>query len=765
LQRLYVLGEWQTRIASDAANVDTATSYGRSRRAPSVDGCEPGSLCSNFTSFCEILACAEPTLAKLKPLAKGKTERPNKTKVSPPRLQTGWKAAWPALVPACLALATYCWSLNGKYVFDDVPTVEQNLTLETLGGWWDAAFGPKHSPISNRPVVCLTFCLNYAINGRDPFGYHLVNLLVHMANAALLWAVLRRALVAPNLGNRYDDAKATWTAAAIASVWAVHPLGSEAVVYITQRTTLIMSFFLLGTLYGVLRSVSDQAQAVFWQSVAVGSCALAMMSKEESVALPILVILFDRAFNYASFKQAFKERWPMYSGLAATWLLLILCVLLGPENPTVGYHRLPNASAFEWLMTETPVLLHYVRLTFWPAPLSVAYDWEVIRDLSQVFLQGMLILALIGGAVALWFWKPHWAWLGAWFFLLLAPTSSILPIISEVVAERRMYLPMLSLLIPAMLGLFWLVERVGRAVGVSAGTQAAWCAVPVGAAIVGGAIMAASHARVFADEFTLWSDVASKNDMKTGGFMSSSLLSGYAKVLLVEANRVKDNNMPRAVELYGQGIKLLERSRECVPFVPDAEINLAAAYVDVGRAQDALNLYLQMEQKGQTNPNFYANFGLFLQRIYQADAKENQKGASDQRLLKAEQLLNRAIELYPRESNFFNTRASIRYFLGKLPEAERDWQESLRLDPNNVSTVRNRAIVYVQQGRYAEAIPSLEALTRATPNDSLVVLHLAQAYQKLGNRGAALQWAQKLVQMAPNDPAAQQVLADIQAGK
>jgi tetratricopeptide (TPR) repeat protein len=657
------------------------------------------------------------------------------------------------LLPLFAALLTYGGALHGEFVFDDVPTVVDNLSLESIGGFWNAAFGPKHSPISNRPVVCLSFAINYAISGRDStFSYHLFNLLLHLANVALLWAVLRRGLTAPNLGDRFSEARATWTATAIAAVWAVHPLGTEAVVYITQRTTLMMSFFLLGMLYATLRAATDAEHGFRWRAAAVAACALAMTSKEEAVAAPILLVLFDRAFNYESFSRAFAEQGAFYGSMAATWILLAICVASGPENPTVGYNRQPQVSAFEWLMTEAPVVIRYLTLTVWPSPLIAAYDWPIVRDLSDVFIQGLFVLTLLGATIALWIWKPYWGWLGAWFFLLLAPTTSVLPIVSEVVAERRMYLPMLSLLIPLLLGVGYLIEALARAAGTAPGGRAAWFAVPLTVLVATEWYATSSYAHQFDKEFTLWTDVAAKNKLNNGSFMTSSILSGYAKVLLVKGD-------------YATAIPLLERAKNCRPFLIDAVINLAAAYVDTNRWAEAEKLYQEIASTNPNNPNFYSNYALFLQRAYEVDAPANQKGPADRRLLLGYQLIQKAIQLNPRQSNFYNNLGSISFFLGKVPEADQAWVRALQLDPNNLNALRNRAIVFIQVGRVAEGIQVLEALVKQDPNDVASLINLSRAYFQSGNKAGAIQCAQQVLKVSPGNPVANAILQEISAGK
>lgn len=660
-----------------------------------------------------------------------------------------WFNAWPVLIPVALAVWTYRDALHGGFVFDDVPAVKDNVSLESIGGFWDAAFG-KHSPISNRPLVCLSFAINHAWSGLSTFGYHAVNLAIHCLNAALLWGVLRRMFISPNLGDAFDESRATWSATAVTAVWAVHPLAVDAVVYITQRTTLMMSFFLLLMLYGSLRAAADESRRKRWLFTTVAACAGAMLSKEEAAAAPILLVLFDRAFLFDSFRDAWEKRAAVYGAAAATWLLLLFCVLKGPSNPTVGYNSVPKVNAFEWLLTQAPVLVHYIRLTFWPQPLIAAYDWDVIRNLGDAFLPGLLILALLIASLVAWFRKPHWGYLGAWFFLLLAPTSSIMPIISETVAERRMYLPMLSVLVPAILAVLWVVESLLKATAGSLRSPTAWAALPLAVVVFFASSATTRYARVFDDEKTLWTDVFEKNELTNGGFLAGSLLNGYAKVLLEERK-------------HDVAIPLLRRAVACEPPHNDAFVNLAAALVDLGPAHyaEADKLYQEALGREPDNANGLSNYAKLLLDVYQLDPPEKRLGPNDPRMQQAYAMLQKAITINPRNANYLNNLGSVCFHLARAQEADVAWLRALQLDPGNVGVASNRAIVLAHTGRRAEAAAQFEELLKLYPGNVAVLINLANVYLELGNTQAALQRAQQALDVDPNNAAARQLLQQL----
>ncbi len=183
-----------------------------------------------------------------------------------------------------------------------------------------------------------------------------------------------------------------------------------------------------------------------------------MGSKEIVAVAPILAILYDRTFLAGSFKAALKLRWMIYAGMAASWVLILLSLHTGQRETMVGYHL--GISTLDYARTESNVIGHYLRLAFWPNDLVLDYyDWPIARRWSDVSWQGWLVLALAAASLfALWI-KPWLGFLGAWFFLILAPTSSFLPIMQEAAAEQRMYLPLVAVVVFVVVGGWMLLSR------------------------------------------------------------------------------------------------------------------------------------------------------------------------------------------------------------------------------------------------------------------------------------------------------------------
>jgi protein O-mannosyl-transferase len=342
----------------------------------------------------------------------------------------------------------YVNSLTGPFIFDDRGTILDNTTIERLDT--GAVLAPPHeTPVAGRPVVNLTFALNYALGERRVAGYHVTNVVIHLLCALLVFGIVRRSSQSLDLGT------------AVALIWAVHPLNTEAVTYVTQRTESLMAFCYLFTLYASIRALRRGPR---WELLAVVACGLGMASKESMVTAPLMVVAYDRIFVFDSLRHAFRKRWPLYLWLAGTWLVLAGVMLTGPRNLSAGFTA-PDAAPWTYLLNQAVMIVRYLRLAVWPGPLAIYYGWPLPLGFADVWLHAIVVLSLCAATLlALRRW-PRIGFLGLWFFVTLAPTSSIVPIPTEVGAERRMYLPLVAVVVLAVLGTLWLWQFLVRRLG------------------------------------------------------------------------------------------------------------------------------------------------------------------------------------------------------------------------------------------------------------------------------------------------------------
>ncbi len=356
-------------------------------------------------------------------------------------------------------------SLSSPFLFDDQNSILENTTIRRL---WPPSVPldpPRETPVARRPLVNLSFAVNYAIGGLDVTGYRLGNLAVHLLAALTLFGIVRRTLRLPRLAARFGDAS-TNIAWACGLIWLLHPLQTETVNYLSQRTESAMGLFYLLTLYcavrglprdGGTRRAERQTQA--WHAAAIAACAAGMGSKESMVTAPVMVVLYDRLFVADSLRGLLPARRGLYVGLAATWLLLAALMWSTPRT-SAGFGT--GVAPTLYLLNQFVLIVRYLWLTIWPRALVLDYGLPQPLALGDVWPQAALLAALAVAVLWALARRPPLGFLGAWFFVTLAPASSVVPIATEVGAERRMYLPLAGLVVAAVVGWYVAVQARSR---------------------------------------------------------------------------------------------------------------------------------------------------------------------------------------------------------------------------------------------------------------------------------------------------------------
>ena len=352
-----------------------------------------------------------------------------------------------------LAGAIAYWpALDSPFLFDDRPAIVDNATIRTLSPS-TVLSPPNDTPVAGRPLTNVTFALNYAAGGVNPRGYRLTNLAIHLLAGLLLFATISRALRLPRLSGRFGD-RATELAFAAALLWTLHPLHSEVVNYVTQRTESLMGLFYLMTIYASLRAAD--ARGGRWTVVAIGASLAGVFAKESIVTVPAAVLLIDRVLVYDSWPALLRARKVLYGGFVAMWFVLAAMLSTGARS-AVGFDG--GTTAWVYLLNQARMITQYLKLAFWPRDLVLDYGMPQTLAVGDVWLQGLLVVALAAVVVIALIRKPEAGLLGAWFFITLAPTSSIVPISTEVGADRRMYLPLIGIVVLLVAGLFSLARR------------------------------------------------------------------------------------------------------------------------------------------------------------------------------------------------------------------------------------------------------------------------------------------------------------------
>jgi len=422
----------------------------------------------------------------------------------------------------CVILAAFANAFRGDFVFDDIFEIEANPAVHRLWPPWEAMTVGNLVPA--RFLPSLSFAVDHALWGDSPCGYHFANIAIHLIAAIALFELARLTLASARLAARFGP-NARPLALAIALVWAVHPLQTQSVTYVYQRIESMAAMFCLVSMACFARAASEGWRRG-WLAASVAAAALAMASKENAVALPLILLTYDWTFVASSSADVWSRRgW--HAAIAATTVIVGLQVWL--QRSAYGEFDDAGPGSLAYALTQPGVILHYLQLAVWPFGLCLDYGWPIATSAAAIAVPLLAVLGLVvATAVGVWNRRP-WAWLGCVFLLALAPTSSIMPVLA-VAADHRMYLPLAAVIAAGVLSAATLLSKwrpAPSAAVVAVGRQPVpW----IGAGLVAGLVVALgllTHERnkVYADREAMWEDVLAK---RPDNFCAHMWMAGFA---------------------------------------------------------------------------------------------------------------------------------------------------------------------------------------------------------------------------------------------
>jgi len=655
-------------------------------------------------------------------------------------------------VIALAALAVYANSLVCPFVFDDQPTIVNNPSIRHLWPLQGVLWPPASSGgASGRPLLNLSLALNYAAGGLDVRGYHACNMLLHALVALALFGVVRRTLVLGSCrrllaGDSARESRASsllhsdalLLALTAALVWAVHPLLTESVVLAVNRAELLAAWFYLLTLYGFIRAVEaptgprttdertflvrgprsrrpELHRSQVWYGLSALACLLGMASKEWMVSAPLLVLLYDRTFVAGSFRAAWERRRRWYGMLAGTWIVLgLVMVASRHRNDTVGFGL--GISAWSYALTQCFAIVRYLALAAWPHPLVLDYSHYLVAGPAAVWPQALVLAALAAATVWALVRRPAAGFLGAGFFALLAPSSSFVPLVTQTMAEHRMYLPLAAVVVAAVAAVHAVAGRRGLAALLA-------LAVGLGALTV-------RRNRDYRSEFAVWSDVAAK-------WPDSARAQLRLGILLFDDGRIDE-----AIAHY-------RRALRTEPDNPDALRSLGHALYDSGRLAEAIECYRAALRLRPDLAEVHNNLGIALVRTG--------------RLTEAMAHYEAAIRLQPDYDKPHNNLGIALLQLGRMDEAAAQFATAVRLNPQFADAQMNLGNVLLQAGRPEEAIAHYEQAIRAEPDLADAHANLAIALAGEGRFAEAIRQCEIVLRLQPGNTRARRMLAELQA--
>lgn len=506
----------------------------------------------------------------------------------------------PAYIAAILAFAVLCVysnSFHNSFHFDDFAQVSENTNIRSISNvprfFVDPGIESYLKLKGYRPLTLVSYTLNHALTGPGAWGFHLGNVALHILNALLLFFVVSGVIKAEGTGR-----DAGYLPLLASLVFALHPVQTSAVTYISGRSALLVSFFCLSSFLCFIRYRLGGPRAMYYAALSPLLFLMGLFSKDNAITLIALILAYD--FLFVSPGQALqhpKRRLVVYAPFlaAAAIFLAVKSLLLG----YVGAPR-PAFGTGVYLMSEAKALLIYLRLML--IPVNQNFDYHIPAttsvDVPVVISAVLIAIALV------WMYRHRktdrvLVFFGLWIFITLVPESTFVPL-PDIVVLYRLYLPSAGLIAAAVI----FTARTFRP------TPAFAKAFAVSVLLMFGAL---SYGRnfVYADEFTLWGDVARKAPYsarahafyadgldKAGRYSeagSEYLLAVRLDPAFAECGSVYNDLGVRLLEKgdYDEAVELFTQAVRTEPGFVNAYTNLGAAYHRMGRYRDAAREFLK----------------------------------------------------------------------------------------------------------------------------------------------------------------------------
>jgi protein O-mannosyl-transferase len=717
-----------------------------------------------------------------------------------PHIRSRWISV---IVLSAIALGAYgLYSFHAPLVFDDLQTIQRNTSVRFGEFYWNL--------LSARSVLYLTFTLNYILSGQEVWSYHVVNFLLHLVNGLFIFLLGERIFGLVGL----DALRSRQYATLAAAFFLVHPVQTESVTYISSRSELLSTFFyLIGLLI-----------YAFWPKEKIGFlCSLAVAvpyffglgSKETVITLAATIFLYDLLFLSKADFRVLLTRWRFYAiyilGCTAAIYYLLTIALRG----TVGSSVSVNLSSWHYFLTELRVIVRYVQLVFLPVGLNLDHYFRP----SNGALEPAVIasFAFLVGLAWLGWWlrrrAPVFSFSIFWFFITLAPTSSVVSII-DVIFDHRLYLPLVGVSLSFPFFVDFVREKLGQRFSIS-GTTWRYATVVLLVLVV----WTNERNYVWSNEVRLFTDVVEKSPEKERPY--NALAWAY----------YKQGEFNNAIKVLNDG---LQRLPEKMSAFSDMLGNL---YLKTGQYDRAVELFKKTTESftGDQLTNAWNNLGvsyLYMWndlRARQAQIPETEFAERREQILKpAVDAFSKVLELDPGMGLALDEYINVMSYRGKGAEMEAtaieglkhgenfkdtytlakvafnrdDWAradeyfekaeklgndskfmyfnhgyalvqlkqddraiekyvQAIRLDPIFIEAHHNLGLIYMRKNEFNKAADAFAEVLRQDPKHVSSNLNLARIYMTKGDKAVARSYLRTVLEVSPGDQQAAQLWQQI----
>ena len=609
---------------------------------------------------------------------------------------------------------------------DDFAHIVENPNVGNWDYWLTRFF-------SLRWITGLSFALNYQIHGLELWGYHFANLCIHLISSSVVYALLRRIFT-----------ENEWLPLFGALIFLAHPIQTQAVTYIVQRSTSLAGMFVLLGLFCWVLAVEKNTGKTdkkynldkSWYLLALFFGALAVMSKANAVVFPLLVLLFDfyildktEEYNWRqrlcyflplfivpslivlklAFGGVFSQMIPILSqaGSETKTVATASHVLFFESRPDLTGHLIgtltPENLQSRYLATETIVIWEYLRMLVLPIGQKLDYSYPLVEAIFnwKTIIASVAWLSL---GVATFVFRKNRLWLFSilWFLICLSVESTFIPL--DPLFEHRLYLPMFGFVV-AFLGF------------VSQWQDRKFMIVGLIVIVTILAVLTYKRNELWASPVDFWQD----NALKTAESYRPWATLGSE---LVKAERYSEALVPLRLALKMDS-----------PVENETHANIGLAFIKLGKfqeARDALSLSLTIKEN---SPDVHTNLGTVL-----IDLGEFQPGIKH---------LERAVELAPRMENGLSNLAGGYFRLGDYRQSARIYTEMVDLFPESAHPVFGLGLVYARLNQTGLALDSLEKAFRMDQQNVQYAYYYALIAVQSGQKHRVVEVVDHLRRNAP----------------
>jgi len=644
-----------------------------------------------------------------------------------------------------LCVAAYSNTFHVPFQFDDPRSISEVPFVRDIHQF--------PNPVTQqRAVGFFTFALNYWLHGTNVVGYHIVNLVIHVVNALLVYAFVLLSFRTPILTGSSLKMHARPIALFTALLFACHPIQTQAVTYIAQRFASLATLFFLLSLVTYARSRIPSGaghsnnRPLIWYGVSLLSAVLAMKTKEIAFTLPVVIALYEFMFLEGAMKKRILLLLPFLLTMAIIPLnLLVTSRPLGDvlRDVSEAMRLQTTVSRGEYLATEFTVIVTYLRLLFFPVGQNLDYDYPLFKSffMPEVVFSALLLSLILGTGIYLLCRDRRSPGIGRlaafgifWFFITLSVESSIIPI-ADVIFEHRLYLPSVGFFLTCTSALFWGVDLL----------RSRWAkaeqvvVIALAAAVIVFAGLTYARNTVWQSEVGLWNDVISKSPLKARGYNGLGLayfnegrydraIEDFARAIeLYPTYGVAYNNIGNSYFRTGVYDRAIEAQTEAIALEPNNAIfrdNRGLSYADIGSYDLAAADFTKAIALDPSYAKSYHNLGFVYHKkgLYRPAIEEYTK----------------AIALDPSNAVFRSNRGSAYAAIGDYERAIEDQTAAIAVDPDLAAAYNARGTAYGLQGRYNEAIADFTRAISLDPGNALYCASRGVAYLRAGRRAEAL---------------------------